>query len=70
MKDWNTISEILRDYQVLIKMVHALCGIYVWELLTSIDFELDFIRGKRKFKWPFLFYVVNRYSLLLWLLFQ
>ncbi|KAF9535169.1 hypothetical protein CPB83DRAFT_924845 [Crepidotus variabilis] len=53
MKDWNTISETLRDYQILVKMVHVLFGIYVWEFLTSMDFEWDFITGKKKFKWPF-----------------
>ncbi|KAF9535215.1 hypothetical protein CPB83DRAFT_902076 [Crepidotus variabilis] len=70
MKDWNTISETLRDYQILVKMVHVLFGVYVWELLTSMDFEWDFITGKKKFRWPFIFYIANRYSVLLWTSFQ
>jgi len=44
--------------------MHVLFGLYIWEWFMSIEFDWDFIRGKRKFRWPMTFYFLNRYCLL------
>ncbi|THH19340.1 hypothetical protein EW146_g1796 [Bondarzewia mesenterica] len=44
--------------------VHALLGLYVWEWFTSLDFDWAFLSGKRRLRWPLIFYFVGRYSLL------
>ncbi|KAF9533100.1 hypothetical protein CPB83DRAFT_805930 [Crepidotus variabilis] len=68
MAQWRSLQELLLDYQVTIKIVHVVFGLYVWEWLTSLYFELDFISGKKKFRWPLIFYLLNRYCLLVLLI--
>jgi len=41
----------------LVKLVHVLGGIYIWEFVTNLGFEYSFITGKRKFTWTFLLYL-------------
>jgi len=41
-----------------------LLGLYIWEWFTSLGFDWDYISGKRKFRWPMIFYFLNRYCLL------
>ncbi|KAH9919841.1 uncharacterized protein B0H18DRAFT_622738 [Fomitopsis serialis] len=44
--------------------MHALLGLYCWEFFTSLPFDWDYISGKRKFRWPMIFYFAGRYFLL------
>lgn len=37
---------------VFTKVIYALLGIYVWEILGTVDFEWSLITRKRKFTWP------------------
>ncbi|KAF7360172.1 hypothetical protein MVEN_00745800 [Mycena venus] len=46
------------------KFMHALLGLYIWEWFTSLGFDWEYISGKRKFRWPMIFYFLNRYCLL------
>ncbi|KZT03779.1 uncharacterized protein LAESUDRAFT_659051 [Laetiporus sulphureus 93-53] len=61
--DWESTAELDKDSAVFIKFMHALAGLYIWEVATSFDFEWSFITGKRKFQWPLIFYFLGRYSL-------
>ncbi|KAF9535170.1 hypothetical protein CPB83DRAFT_872986 [Crepidotus variabilis] len=70
MPDWNTIEENLRDYEVVKKMAHVIFGVYLWEWLSSLPFEWDFVTGRKKIRWPLIFYLINRYSLLVFLVLQ
>ncbi|KAK7441807.1 hypothetical protein VKT23_016469 [Stygiomarasmius scandens] len=64
MVDWNSPQEIIRDALAFEKLIHVLLGLYIWEWANSVDFDLLLLTGKRKFKWPMIFYLLNRYSLL------
>ncbi|EIW78518.1 hypothetical protein CONPUDRAFT_128188 [Coniophora puteana RWD-64-598 SS2] len=64
MPDWSSQEELFRDTQVFVKLQHALLGLYAWEFLFSLDFEWALLTRKTKFKWPLMFYFVNRYVLL------
>ncbi|KAJ3934157.1 MAG: hypothetical protein NXY57DRAFT_722543 [Lentinula lateritia] len=64
MPDWNSPAEISKDGVVFSRFMHALLGLYIWEWFTSLDFDWDYIRGKRQFRWPLIFYFLNRYCLL------
>lgn len=44
--------------------MHVLLGLYIWEVATSLSFDWDFIVGRKKFRWPMIFYFANRYFLL------
>ncbi|KAI0056212.1 hypothetical protein BV25DRAFT_1640179 [Artomyces pyxidatus] len=64
MVNWQSPEELATDSDAFTKLMHVLLGLYVWEFVTSLDFDLGYIIGKRTFKWPLTFYFVGRYSLL------
>ncbi|KAF5334689.1 hypothetical protein D9611_011944 [Ephemerocybe angulata] len=64
MVDWMSLEEITRDADAFGKLMHVLLGLYVWEWFTSLGFDWQFITGKKPFRWPLIFYFLNRYCLL------
>ncbi|KAG6850091.1 hypothetical protein H0H93_001224 [Arthromyces matolae] len=46
------------------KFMHCLLGLYIWEWFTSLDFDWKYITRQKKFRWPMIFYFLNRYCLL------
>lgn len=64
MVNWQDKQEIARDGAAFAKLMHVLLGLYIWEWFTSLDFDWSYIRGKRQFRWPLVFYFLNRYCLL------
>ncbi|KXN86499.1 hypothetical protein AN958_09971 [Leucoagaricus sp. SymC.cos] len=64
MPDWSSPQELLKEGGIMIKLMHALLGLYAYEWFLSLDFEFDLVRGKKKFRWPLIFYFANRYLLL------
>ncbi|KAJ3556812.1 hypothetical protein NM688_g1816 [Phlebia brevispora] len=64
MVNWQSPAEIVKDSQSFDRLMHCLLGLYLWEFVTSLDFDWDFITGKKKFRWPMIFYFANRYFLL------
>ncbi|KAG9313366.1 hypothetical protein JVU11DRAFT_5682 [Chiua virens] len=44
--------------------MHTLLGLYGWEFLLTADFDWMVVSGKRKFRWPLIFYFSGRYLLL------
>jgi len=44
--------------------MHVLLGLYIWEWFSSLPFDWEYISGKRTFRWPMIFYFLNRYCLL------
>lgn len=57
-------EEIARDAAAFTKLMHALLGVYIWEWFTSLSFDWSYVTGKRTFRWPLIFYFLNRYCLL------
>ncbi|KAK7032598.1 hypothetical protein VNI00_012861 [Paramarasmius palmivorus] len=64
MVNWMDPEEIARDGLAFSRLMHCLLGLYIWEWFTSLDFDWSYIRGKRTFRWPLIFYFLNRYCLL------
>ncbi|KAJ6475944.1 hypothetical protein C8R47DRAFT_985564 [Mycena vitilis] len=64
MVDWKSGAEIAKDAAAYGKFMYALIGLYIWEWLTSLDFDWDYLLRKRQFRWPMIFYFLNRYCLL------
>ncbi|KAI9569905.1 hypothetical protein HD554DRAFT_461696 [Boletus coccyginus] len=64
MTDWQSLSEISTDLAVFNRLVHALLGLYGWEIVLTLDFDWAVISGKKKFRWPLIFYFAGRYLLL------
>ncbi|KAJ7588207.1 hypothetical protein C8J56DRAFT_1050270 [Mycena floridula] len=42
----------------------AVSGLYFWEWFITLDFDFALICGRRKFKWPMIFYFYARYAFL------
>ncbi|KAJ7588930.1 hypothetical protein C8J56DRAFT_1078182 [Mycena floridula] len=45
-------------------VVAAVFGLFFWEWFITLDFDFGFICGRRKFKWPMIFYFYARYAFL------
>ncbi|OCH84480.1 hypothetical protein OBBRIDRAFT_401328 [Obba rivulosa] len=61
MVEWSSPEAIASAGGVYKDFVHALFGLYIWELLISMKFDYEYLVGKRRFKWPMTFYFLNRY---------
>lgn len=57
-------AEIQQDAAAFNKFMHTLLGLYIWEWFTSLDFDWQYLSGQKTFRWPMLFYFLNRYALL------
>ncbi|KIY46445.1 hypothetical protein FISHEDRAFT_66463 [Fistulina hepatica ATCC 64428] len=64
MVDWTSAEELARDSNGFIKFMHVIFGLYVWEWAMSLDFDWEYITRRRAFRWPLIFYFVNRYIVL------
>ncbi|KAG6841501.1 hypothetical protein C0991_010359 [Blastosporella zonata] len=64
MVDWKSMDEIQRDATAFNRFMHCLLGLYIWEWFTSLNFDWQYITGKKTFRWPIIFYFLNRYCLL------
>ncbi|KAG6334718.1 hypothetical protein ID866_4378 [Astraeus odoratus] len=64
MVNWQSQAEIQAESVVFSRFIHTLFGVYLWEVVTSLDFDWQFISGKKRFRWPLFFYFAGRYSLL------
>ncbi|KAH9998613.1 hypothetical protein BJV77DRAFT_702124 [Russula vinacea] len=50
----------LEIYGHFVKLMHACAGIYIWEFVTTLDFEWEIYTGKRPWRWSFIVYVAAR----------
>ncbi|GJE94553.1 hypothetical protein PsYK624_107230 [Phanerochaete sordida] len=64
MVNWMSTEELVKDGSAFGKLMHTLLGLYIWEVVTSLNFDWDFVVGRKKFRWPMVFYFANRYFLL------
>ncbi|CAA7270205.1 unnamed protein product [Cyclocybe aegerita] len=64
MPDWKDPAQVAKDAVAFSKLMHALFGLYAYEWFLSLDFDWDFLVGKKRFRWPMIFYFANRYLLL------
>ncbi|KAF8815103.1 hypothetical protein BYT27DRAFT_7216821 [Phlegmacium glaucopus] len=64
MPDWKSTTELQQEAAIFSKFMHALLGLYAYEFLLSLDFDWEFLSGKKRFRWPLIFYFANRYLLL------
>ncbi|CAK5262060.1 unnamed protein product [Mycena citricolor] len=64
MPDWNSPAEIALDSTIFVKLMHTLLGLYTWEWFTSLPFDWEVLTGRKRFRWPLIFYFANRYLLL------
>ncbi|KAJ6471606.1 hypothetical protein C8R47DRAFT_1297410 [Mycena vitilis] len=64
MVNWQSPAEIVKDGAAFGKFMHVLFGLYLWEWVISLRFDWEYVSCKRTFRWPMIFYFLNRYCLL------
>lgn len=61
MVDWRDPAIVAAEHVALIKFVHVVGGIYIWEFVSCLGFEYSVITKKRRFTWTFLLYLGCRW---------
>ncbi|KAI9462185.1 hypothetical protein F5148DRAFT_1286458 [Russula earlei] len=64
MTNWKDPLLQLAECLALIKLVHVLAGLYIWEFILNLDFEISVLMGKRKFARTLPLYVGCRWCTL------
>ncbi|KAF8490668.1 hypothetical protein F5888DRAFT_1740510, partial [Russula emetica] len=65
MTNFNDPAVQQKDFVALQTFWHMINGIYLWEYVTTLDFELDIIRGRRSYRWTIWIYSLARTALLI-----
>ncbi|KAH9990095.1 hypothetical protein BJV77DRAFT_634846 [Russula vinacea] len=65
MVNYKDPATMAQDYEALVKMWHLIDGVFIWEFLSTLDFEWDVIRGHRPYRWTIWVYSLARVSTLL-----
>ncbi|KAI0047721.1 hypothetical protein FA95DRAFT_1605852 [Auriscalpium vulgare] len=65
MVNWNDPAILARTYLDFIKLEHALAGVYIWEYVTNLYYEWEFVSGKRKWLWTLSIYSSCRFCCLM-----
>jgi len=52
--------EAHTDWLTLVKLWHAMGGIFLWEFFTTLDYEWSVIRGRRPYRWTIWIYSLTR----------
>jgi len=60
MTDWKNPTIIIAELSALVKLYHAMGGLFIWEFLVNIEFDYSFFTGRRKFRPSFLLYLGAR----------
>lgn len=65
MPDWKSSAQLQLEGVIFAKFIHALLGLYAYEFFLSLDFDWEFLSGRKRFRWPLIIYFANRYLLLM-----
>ncbi|KAH8987622.1 hypothetical protein EDB92DRAFT_1948450 [Lactarius akahatsu] len=49
--NWHDPARVLADLVALIKLLHFLGGVYIWEFVLNLDFEYSILMEERKLTW-------------------
>ncbi|KAH9962067.1 hypothetical protein BGW80DRAFT_1463602 [Lactifluus volemus] len=61
MVNWHDPAVLEKEFFAALKLNHVVAGIYIWETLCTVGFELDVLRGKRPYRRTIWLYLATRY---------
>jgi len=64
MVNFHDPAVIAQDFAVLTKLWHTMAGLYIWEFVTTLEYEWDIIRGRLSYQWTIWIYSLTRVSAL------
>ncbi|KAF8487402.1 hypothetical protein DFH94DRAFT_26034 [Russula ochroleuca] len=70
MVNYNDPATVAKDSEAVVKLWHLMDGVYIWEFLTTLDYEWDVIRGHRPYRWTIWVYSLARVNTLLSVIFN
>ncbi|KAH9956523.1 hypothetical protein BC827DRAFT_1270889 [Russula dissimulans] len=65
MVNFRDPAEIAQDQLVVTKLWHAMAGLYMWEFVTTLDYEWSIIRGHRPYSRTIWIYSLTRMAALM-----
>ncbi|KAI0056444.1 hypothetical protein BV25DRAFT_1920988 [Artomyces pyxidatus] len=65
MVNWRDPARVEQDYLIFLKLNHVIGGLYIWDMVTTCQFELNVLRRKRPYRRPIWIYCITRISTLL-----
>ncbi|KAH9056444.1 hypothetical protein EDB87DRAFT_1636985 [Lactarius vividus] len=60
MVNFHNPAIIQANFTTFVNFMHCLDGVFLWEFFTTLDFEWDYITGRRNFRWALLLYSLSR----------
>ncbi|KAF8261255.1 hypothetical protein EI94DRAFT_1810575 [Lactarius quietus] len=60
MVDFHNPAVIKEDFLAVVKLWHLMNGIFIWEFVVNLDYELSIIRGRRPYRWTIWIYSLTR----------
>jgi len=64
MVNFSDPAVVLQCVAILQKFWHTISGLYVWEFITTLGYELDILRGRRPYRWTIWIYSFTRVATL------
>jgi hypothetical protein len=64
MVDWNNPQTVAAESFALVKLLHVVNGIYIWEYFSTLWFEWQVFTKRRPWKWTMLIYFGTRLTAL------
>ncbi|ETW82910.1 hypothetical protein HETIRDRAFT_107069 [Heterobasidion irregulare TC 32-1] len=61
MVNFKELATIAAELQAFDRSLHAFSGLYIWEFVSTFDYEWQFYRRRMPFKWTILLYIGARW---------
>jgi len=65
MVNFHDPHVLLSDYLAFIKLCHTVDGLYLWEFVTTLNYEWRIIRGRYPYRWTIWIYTITRLATLM-----
>ncbi|KAH9988682.1 hypothetical protein BJV77DRAFT_729311 [Russula vinacea] len=65
MVNFRDPAVVAGDSLALSKFWHVVDGLFIWEFITTLDFEWSIIQGRRRYRWTIWVYSLSRVAALM-----
>ncbi|KAH9958808.1 hypothetical protein BC827DRAFT_539492 [Russula dissimulans] len=68
MVNFHDPGVIEKDFSVAVKLWHTLDGVFLWEFVTTLDYEWKVIQGRITYRWTIWVYSLTRVATLVYVI--
>ncbi|KAI0064418.1 hypothetical protein BV25DRAFT_1914609 [Artomyces pyxidatus] len=65
MVNWQSPSVVAADSLAFVKLLHVLAGLFMWEFFATLQYEWDFVKKRRPYRWTIWIYSATRITALM-----